>query len=170
MSDPTGNWPQWIEDAINWVNNNIIKPIKKVVNDIKEDCKNYDKNNQSEEKVLKSNYISSYKGKTVIKTPIKDNAFSFGIIVLGTEVNSVNTVKHEYGHCLQLEKLGIFKYTEHVAIPSLNGYWSGVSYEDYYSQPWEYGADIYGEVVREGYVYDEDAEEKYTIFWDEITN
>lgn len=28
MSDSSGNWPQWIKDAANWVNNNIIQPIK----------------------------------------------------------------------------------------------------------------------------------------------
>ena len=26
MIDPSGNWPQWIKDAANWVNNNIIQP------------------------------------------------------------------------------------------------------------------------------------------------
>ena len=28
MSDPSGNWPKWIETATNWVNNNIIQPVK----------------------------------------------------------------------------------------------------------------------------------------------
>ena len=28
MSDPTGSWPKWIETAANWVNNNIIQPVK----------------------------------------------------------------------------------------------------------------------------------------------
>ena len=28
MSDPSGNWPKWIETAANWVNNNIIQPVK----------------------------------------------------------------------------------------------------------------------------------------------
>ncbi|MBQ3133559.1 MAG: DNRLRE domain-containing protein [Clostridia bacterium] len=28
MSDPTGNWPKWIETAANWVNKNIIQPVK----------------------------------------------------------------------------------------------------------------------------------------------
>jgi len=27
MSDSSGNWPQWIKDAANWTNNNIIQPI-----------------------------------------------------------------------------------------------------------------------------------------------
>ena len=28
MSDPSGNWPKWIETAANWINNNIIQPVK----------------------------------------------------------------------------------------------------------------------------------------------
>ena len=28
MSDSSGNWPKWIETAANWVNNNIIQPVK----------------------------------------------------------------------------------------------------------------------------------------------
>lgn len=27
MSDPSGNWPKWIETAANWVNENIIQPV-----------------------------------------------------------------------------------------------------------------------------------------------
>ena len=27
MSDPSGNWPKWIETAANWVNKNIIQPV-----------------------------------------------------------------------------------------------------------------------------------------------
>ena len=28
MSDFAGNWPEWIEELVDWVNNNIIQPIK----------------------------------------------------------------------------------------------------------------------------------------------
>ena len=27
MSDSSGHWPQWLEDAANWVNNSIIRPV-----------------------------------------------------------------------------------------------------------------------------------------------
>ena len=27
MSDSSGHWPQWIKDAANWVNNNIVQPV-----------------------------------------------------------------------------------------------------------------------------------------------
>ena len=28
MSDSSGHWPQWIKNAVSWVNNNIIQPVK----------------------------------------------------------------------------------------------------------------------------------------------
>ena len=28
LTDSAGNWPQWINDAANWVNNNVIQPVK----------------------------------------------------------------------------------------------------------------------------------------------
>ena len=39
MIDLTGNWPQWIENAISWVDQNIIQPIQKVGGAIAEDLK-----------------------------------------------------------------------------------------------------------------------------------
>ena len=53
-------------------------------------------------------------------------------------------------------KFGSATYYDTVAIPSLCGYWANVSYNRYYSQPWEYIADRLGGVERtrsEGYVY-----------------
>ena len=82
--------------------------------------------------------------------------------------NDVKKIKHEYGHFLQLEELGVNSYVQNVFVPSLKGFWSGVAYDDYYSQPWEYGADLYGNVRRENYTYHEDAEENYKIYWDYI--
>ena len=43
-----------------------------------------------------------------------------------------------------------------------------LSYEDYYSQPWEYGADLYGGVVCNGYLYSDDAKEKYEEYRNKI--
>ena len=36
MSDPSGNWPKWLKAAANWVNNNIVKPIKKILSSSKQ--------------------------------------------------------------------------------------------------------------------------------------
>ena len=63
--------------------------VKKVVSNVKEDIKNYDKNNESKEIVFESNCFSAYKGKTVIKTSF-DSSFSFGIIGLSTDQDTSN--------------------------------------------------------------------------------
>ena len=36
MDDQAGNWPQWIKDAANWVNNNIIQPVKNCFSSLKQ--------------------------------------------------------------------------------------------------------------------------------------
>lgn len=58
------------------------------------------------------------------------------------------TVKHEYGHILQLKLLGPLKYWRFIAFPSMRGYHKHIPYSDYYNQPWERGADYLGGVER----------------------
>lgn len=58
-----------------------------------------------ESKVLNSHYFSSYKGKITINAPM-DASASFGIIIMGKN-SDANTVKHEYGHTVQLENMGV---------------------------------------------------------------
>ncbi len=104
-------------------------------------------------KKVNSHYFSAYKGKLVFRLPIGENAFSFGIIVLGTGISKTDydTVKHEYGHTLQFEKLGFWGFTFQVAIPSVKGYLLSTMDKlpiNYYSQPWEYEADKLGGVDR----------------------
>ena len=145
MIDSTGSWPQWIEGGINWVDNNIVQPVKKFIDDIVEDINNYDKYNQSETKVLNSNYFSSYKGVPVFR--IEGNrSGSFGAIFLTRETNNrtnpEDVVRHEYGHTKQLEQLGVTKYIFCIALPSWQEWGTG----NYYSKPWELTADIYGGV------------------------
>ena len=50
MTDPTGNWPQFIENAVNWINDKIIQPVKRFVAGMVKDIKNFDINNQSEKR------------------------------------------------------------------------------------------------------------------------
>lgn len=135
-----------------------------------DDISNFDRDNTSEEKVINANYYAFYKNVFVIKVPIKNSGFSFGIIFLGNEVENNNTVKHEYGHYLQLKEVGIYKYTRYVFIPSVRGFWSGIPYEEYYSQPWEYGADLYGGVNRKNYSYNSYVIDNYNFYWNEIVN
>lgn len=120
-----------------------------------------------EEKTLGSKVFSRYNGRLVVRLPIGRNAFSCGIIVLGHKLAyneaGIRTLKHEYGHILQLKAMGYFRFIRYIAIPSMKGYWTKVSHADYYSQPWEYGADKLGGVNRNGYKYAENAD----IVWEE---
>ena len=119
----------------------------------KEDISNFDLYNTDEQKVLESNYFSAYKGKLVIRLPIGTNAFSFGIMFLGNDLgtgsDAIATVRHEYGHTQQLEKLGIWKYITQVAIPSVTAYRLDLKKDlpySYFTAPWEADADKYGGV------------------------
>ena len=147
FSDSSGNWPQWVVEAANWVNDNIVQPIVDFGSDIVNDFQNYDKNNESEEKVLESNYFSNYKGTFLLRTNFKRSG-SFGWIFLSRNANErpapVDVVRHEYGHTQQFKEIGCFKYIFGVLIPSaLSG---GVPREVYYNLPFEVTADIYGGV------------------------
>ena len=80
------------------------------------------------------------------------NAFTFGMIFMGNDVDSridaIDTLRHEYGHAVHFKQIGVFSYTAFVAIPSMIGYWTDVPTEKYYSQPYEYIADVLGGVNR----------------------
>ena len=145
MTDSSGHWPQWIKDAVDWVNDKVIQPVVNFVKDIAEDINNFDSNNESEEKVLESNYFSSYKGVLVIRTN-GDRSGSFGAIFLTSETNNrsnpEDVIRHEYGHTKQLEQLGIVNYALCIGLPSWQQWGTG----EYYSKPWEITADIYGGV------------------------
>ena len=145
MTDNSGHWPQWIKDAVDWVNDKVIQPVVSFVKDIAEDINNFDLNNESEEKVLESNYFSSYKGVPVIRTN-GDRSGSFGAIFLTRETNNrsnpEDVIRHEYGHTKQLEQLGIVNYALCIGLPSWQQWGTG----EYYSKPWEITADIYGGV------------------------
>ena len=127
------------------MNDNVIQPVVSFVKDVAEDIKNYDSNNQSEEKVLESNYFSSYKGVPVIRTN-GDRSGSFGAIFLTRETNNrsnpEDVIRHEYGHTKQLEQLGVVNYALCIGLPSWQQWGTG----EYYSKPWEITADIYGGV------------------------
>ena len=79
----------------------------------------------------------------------------FRLIVIGTEYRTdVNTVKHEYGHKVQLNNMGLFCYTKNIAIPSVVANVAermGNLPFDYYSSPWESEADYYGGVTNRSF-------------------
>ena len=146
MADNSGNWPQWIKDAANWLNNSIIQPVASFVKDITEDINNFDWNNESEEKVLESNYFSSYKGVPTFRIG-GNRSGSFGAMFITRETNNrdypEDIVRHEYGHTLQLKQLGVIDYALCIALPSWQEWGTN---PNYYSRPWEITADVLGGV------------------------
>ena len=101
--------------------------------------------------------------------PIGNNAFSAVFLFIGDGVNSAQTIQHEYGHYCHLNQIGVVEYALFAGIPSLMGFWTGVSYTDYYSLPWEYVADMLGGVNRDNGTYQyqgwaQTAAEYYWIF------
>ncbi len=122
------------------------KPVVNFLEDVEEDFKNYDTTNQSEDVVFSSNYFSNYKGALVVKTSL-DTSFSFGIIGLSAQQQDSESLKHEYGHTVQMENMGVVKYVTDVAIPSITinvlARQEKLPY-DYYSYPWEAEANRLG--------------------------
>ena len=125
---------------------NIYQPVVSFVKDVAEDFVNYDTNNQEEDVVFSANYFSNYKGVLVVKTPF-DSSFSFGLIGLSTLHQNADTLKHEYGHAIQLNNMGVDNYVIDVAIPSVTinilDRMGKLTY-DYYSYPWEAEANRLG--------------------------
>ena len=67
-------------------------------------------------------------------------------------------VRHEYGHTIQLQQLGVGKYLFCIGIQSVFNWGTG----DYYDKPWEITADFYGGVqsrihdgsnIKSGFMY-----------------
>ncbi|MBQ2815580.1 MAG: hypothetical protein IJE65_02815, partial [Clostridia bacterium] len=100
--------------------------------------------------VFSSNYFSSYKGTFVLKTSF-DASFFYGFIGLSKTQQTETNLNHEYGHAVQADNVGMFKYTFNVAIPSLTANvldrYEKLPY-DYYGSPWELEADMLGGVNR----------------------
>jgi RHS repeat-associated protein len=169
MVDYTGCLPQWMEDAWNWFDDNVIQPVVNFFEDVKEDFDNYDEKNEDEETVFESNYFSCYKGTFVLKTPFKAS-FSFGFIGLSTKQQNSNTLNHEYGHKVQLDNRGWGNYIVDIAVPSVTANIldrKGKLPYDYYGSAWEAEADRLGGVIRtkDNTPWPEGA---YNSYWDLI--
>ena len=110
-----------------------------------EDIKNINMSNTNEQKVLKSSYISAYKGQLVVRwAPPNGRSASVGPLMFLRPREKENTLRHEAGHYVQYKELGIAKYGIGIFLPSmLNDEPKG-----YYDRPWEVTADMYGGVDR----------------------
>ena len=129
-------------------------------------------NNTSEQIVLESTTIAFYHGVPVLKADLGNgSAFSFGMIVMDDDYVfdqlGVNTLKHEYGHRLHMNDIGVVSYTMTTAIPSL--ICAGLTNvkilpnKYYYSLPWEHIAEHYGGAQRSWYTSWSD--DLATIYW-----
>lgn len=88
--------------------------LEKKVEPIKNDVQNFDIKNTSEQKVLNANIVSAYRGAIAVKLPIGTDSLSFGIMIIGDEVgkreDSIETIKHEWGHTEQYKDLDFCGY------------------------------------------------------------
>ena len=135
---------------------------------IQRDWKNFDIHNSDPEKVVQSYYFSAYKGIVYIKVP-GYFGLSFGVVFIGDEVDA-EIVKHEYGHTRQLFQMGAFSYLVNVAIPSVVGYVlkanDVINETIYYSLPWEYQANILGQVNDDEFKYHPSVNKYYARYSD----
>jgi len=122
---------------------------------LREDKRNFDRNNTDENKVLDATLYSAYKGKLVIKMAgFGGRSFCLGAMFISPKESagnkdSVNMVRHEYGHTQQIEKIGLLRYIFRIGIPSLR--YGRVPLPDYYNLKTEITADILGGVSRESH-------------------
>ena len=115
--------------------------------------------------VFATKYFTFYKDALVIRHS-NDFLTSWsigGIIFLNHNLDAysyeyrANYLKHEYGHILQEKLIGIDDYILYIALPSalFNLISRGKNpvgkfiHENYYNPPWEYTADIIGNVDRQ---------------------
>ena len=148
LVDPAGTC-SYISSLGGWVDCNEI------------DCpesKKYVAGDYSEELAVLRGETDRYKGVQVHKILPNDNSgFSFGDIYIGTNAGDtwadVNLLRHEFGHTVQFDNLGMVGYGMPVLVPSVSCYaidQMGLLTAHYYSLPWEFEADTYGNVVRNG--------------------
>lgn len=121
--------------------------LKTILQNLQEDLANLNWANTSERKFLTCNYFTAYKGKLAVKFPNKWGSVSLGFVMLFSSEANENTVRHEYGHTVQLSALGYYKWIKYYAIPSFLSAEFDL-YElvgiDYLNQPWETTASEFG--------------------------
>lgn len=148
----------------------------KLINGIINDIKSFDLHNEDEKKVLDATLFSMYRGHPVLRVPGRRSA-SLWALFITYETNRrrypEDIVRHEYGHTVQLNKLGFFRFGLCIGIPSR--FMLGT--KSYYDKPWEVMADIYGGVqsrqhdektVAEGLEYLEQSRKKGILVWRSI--
>ena len=162
-SDPTGQWI--IADGIKWLTENVAEPVGKwIVEEIVEPVVEYI--NKDDPAYCENHFFSFYRGAPVFNIEsalikkLRLTSWSFGIIVLNNEKGKntfEKTLKHEYGHTVQMKNLGILEYSAKVAGPSIA--YNLISRDDeylselYYCMPWERTADYLGNPGNRSFTY-----------------
>ena len=81
-----------------------------------------------------------------------DRSGSFGVLFITRETNDrdnpEDVIRHEFGHTVQLDQLGVINYALCIGIPS---FFEWGNDPVYYRRPWEITADIYGDVESRSY-------------------
>ncbi len=110
--------------------------------------------NQDENIADNSKVFAFYCGEKVVRQSCFESSLQvFGTIFLHNDQGTVSTLNHEFGHGVQEKMMGPL-YLFRIALPSMISFFRNptASDFDYYSQPWEITADIFGGVNRdEGY-------------------
>lgn len=109
------------------------------------DLIHFDINNTDPSLLSIAHYFSGYFGQLVFfGNWANRRSGSFGRLMglYGNDKSDPEIVKHEHGHFVQYQQLGLIKYIFAIALPSIAN-----DPRDYYSQPWEVTADIFGGVT-----------------------
>ena len=132
--------------------------------------------NSNEEVVLEAEHFAFYKGALVVyhSSEYLTSWAWGGVIFLNRDSRNKTTLAHEYGHILREREYGTVKYTFSVFLPSsiynIASRYNSTLYNNYYNMPWEYDAEVNGEVNR-AYNYAEwapDIRECYFLIWDGV--
>jgi len=113
--------------------------------DILEDICNFDIDNADPSLVSEAHRFSGYKGQFVFFGEwLTRRSGSFGRLMglYGDNKEDLDILNHEHGHYEQYLQIGFLKFLFAIAIPSLIH-----QPADYYSQPWEVTADLFGGVT-----------------------
>ena len=99
--------------------------------------------NADENTVLKSKKVSFYKGIPVFRADMGGRSGTFLIMLLDKKETDPNSVRHEAGHVPQQMILGPLVFFISIGIPSITKM-GEQKFGNYYNQPWETMADMFG--------------------------
>ncbi|MCL2807841.1 MAG: hypothetical protein FWD27_06775 [Coriobacteriia bacterium] len=112
--------------------------MKRLIQLLKKDFKSFSRKNESERAVLESFFFSAYRGAFVIRMAgLQKRSFCLGALfiqrgLLPNDLSAQTMVKHEYGHYIDLKKLGLIKYLIYVGRESVKS--GGLSKGEYYNK------------------------------------